>query len=202
MQKQSTLSRPSGLRPSRKGRTLFTKHIPQTSPTLYSSYDEVYAGPERDVVYIGTPHAFHRKNCLDAIAAGKNVLCEKAFTLNAKDAEEVVAAAEAKGAILMEALWTRFTPLMQTLQKVLREGKVIGNVHRTFCDFSLDLDIPSLSAESRYKVPALGAGSLLDTGIYSLTWGSVSLDPGKGATSEMPKSLAQQSLSHGVDVEQ
>lgn len=183
-----------------KGKDFVAKHVPQTPPTLNSSYEEVYADPEVDVVYIRTPHAFHKKNCLDAIAAGKNVLCEKAFTLNAKDAAEVIAAAKAKGVFLMEAMWTRFTPLMQTLQKMLHEEKVIGDVHRTFCDFGLDLDIPSLPAESRYKDPALGAGSLLDIGIYSLTWGLVSLDHGKGATSEMPTVLAQQSLSHGVDV--
>lgn len=120
-----------------KGKDLVAKHIPQTSPTLYSSYDEVYAGPGVDVVYIGTPHAFHKKNCLDAITAGKNVLCERVFTLNVKDAEEVIAAAKAEEVFLMEALWTRFTPLMQTLQKILHEGKVIGNVHRTFCDLWL-----------------------------------------------------------------
>jgi predicted dehydrogenase len=174
-----------------KAKDFMAKHIPQTSPTLYSSYEQVYADPEVDVVYIGTPHAFHKKNCLDAIAAGKNVLCEKAFTLNAPDAEEVIAAAKANGVFLMEAMWTRFTPLMQTLQKMLHEEKVIGNVRRTFCDFGLDLDITSLPPESRYKDPALGAGSLLDIGIYSLTWGLVSLDPGVGAKSEMPKVLAQ-----------
>lgn len=176
------------------------KHIPKSSPSLYGSYEEVYADPEVDVVYIGTPHAFHKKNCLDAIAAGKNVLCEKAFTLNARDAEEVIAAAKAKGVFLMEAMWTRFTPLMQTLRRMLHEEKVIGEVHRAFCDFGLDLDITTLPPESRYKDPALGAGSLLDIGIYSLTWGLVSLDPGLGAQSEMPKILAQQTLSHGVDV--
>jgi hypothetical protein len=58
---------------------------------------------------------------------------------------------------------------MQMLRKMLHEEKVIGDVQRTFCDFGLDLDIASLSSESRYKDPALGAGSLLDIGINSLT---------------------------------
>jgi predicted dehydrogenase len=57
-----------------KGTDFVAKHIPKSSPTMYGSYEEVYAGLEVDFVYIGTPHAFHKKNCLDAIAAGKNVL--------------------------------------------------------------------------------------------------------------------------------
>jgi predicted dehydrogenase len=137
---------------------------------------------------------------LDAIAAGKNVLCEKAFTLNARDAEEVIAAAKAKSVFLMEAMWLRFTPLMQTLQKMLHEEKVIGNVQRTFCDFGLELDITSLPPELRYKDPTLRAGSLFDIGVYSLIWGLVSLDPGIAVKSEMPKVLAQQTLSDKVDV--
>lgn len=107
------------------------------------------------------PHAFHKKNCLDAIAAGKNVLCDKAFTPNARDAKEVIMAAKVKSGSLMEAMWTRFTPLMQMLRKKLHEEKVIGDVRRTFCDFCLDPDITSLSSESRYRDPTLGAGSLL-----------------------------------------
>ena len=69
----------------------------------------------------------------------------------------------------MEAMWTRFTPLMQMLRKMLHEEKVIGDAQRTFRDSSLDLDITSLSSESRYRDPTLGAGSLLDIGINSLT---------------------------------
>ncbi len=183
-----------------KGRDFVAKYIPKTSPTIYGSYKEVYSDPDVDVVYIGTPHAFHKKNCLDAISAAKNVLCEKAFTLNARDAEEVIAAAKSKGVFLMEAMWTRFTPLMQTLQKMLHEDKVIGNINRTFCDFGLDMDVSSLPTESRYKDPALGAGSLLDIGIYSLTWGLLSLDAGIGEKAEMPHVLAAQTMSDDVDV--
>lgn len=183
-----------------KGKDFVAKYIPKTSPTVYGSYEKIYADPDVDVVYIGTPHAFHKQNCLDAIAAGKNVLCEKAFTLNTRDAEEVIAAAKAKGVFLMEAMWTRFTPLMQTLRRMLHEEKVIGNVQRTFCDFGLDLDIASLPPESRYKDPALGAGSLLDIGIYSLTWGLVSLDQGVGDKAETPKVLAIQTLSDDVEI--
>jgi predicted dehydrogenase len=73
-------------------------------------------------VYIGTLTRF-KKNRLDAIAAGKNMLCEKAFTPDARDAEEVIMAAKAKSGSLMEAMRTRFTPLMQMLREMLHEEK-------------------------------------------------------------------------------
>lgn len=73
-------------------------------PKAFGSYQEVYDSPDLDIVYIATPHTLHRQNCLDAIAAGKHVLCEKPFTINAKEAEEVVAAAKAKGVFLMEGM--------------------------------------------------------------------------------------------------
>lgn len=71
-------------------------------PKAYASYQEVYDSPDIDVIYIATPHSLHKQNCLDAIKAGKHVLCEKPFTINSKEAEEVVAAAKAKGVFLME----------------------------------------------------------------------------------------------------
>ena len=169
-------------------------------PSTYGTYAEVYSDPDVDIVYIGTPHAFHKKNCLDAIAAGKHVLCEKAFTITAKETREVLAAAKANGVFIMEAMWTRFTPLVLELQKMLHEEKVIGNVRRTFCDFAMEMSIASLGPESRLKNPALGAGSLLDIGIYSLTWGLLSLDPNVGERASKPKIEAVQSLSDGVDM--
>lgn len=71
-------------------------------PKAFASYQEVYDDPDTDIVYIATPHSLHRKNCLDAIEAGKHVLCEKPFTINSREAEEVIAAAKAKGIFLME----------------------------------------------------------------------------------------------------
>ena len=179
---------------SEKGQNFAAEFLPGKNPTIYGSYEQVYADPDVDVVYIGTPHAFHKQNCLDAIKHGKNVLCEKAFTLNATEAMEVFEAAEEKGVFVMEAMWTRYFPLTKTLQKVLHKHKNIGDVLRVFADFSLDQKIASLPAESRLKNPALGAGSLLDIGIYSLTWGLVGL----GQTG-MPKITASQHLIDGVD---
>lgn len=79
------------------------KYCPNSTPKLYDSYEQVYNDPNVDVVYIGTPHAFHKQNMLDAIAAGKNILCEKAFTINAQEAKEVFEAAKAKNVYVHEA---------------------------------------------------------------------------------------------------
>lgn len=173
---------------------------PSVPPKLYGSYQEVYDDKEVDCVYIGTPHSFHMQNCLEAIKAGKNVLCEKPFAMNAKQAEKVFAAAEERGVFIMEALWTRFYPLMKTLQKVLHEEKKLGTIYRMFCDFGLEMDIPSLPESSRYKDPALGAGSLLDIGIYSLTWGLSTLSDKVGNEAEDPDVSSTQTIAHGVDV--
>ncbi|KAK5170956.1 uncharacterized protein LTR77_004100 [Saxophila tyrrhenica] len=172
---------------------------PKVQPSLYGSYQEVYDDKDVDCVYIGTPHSFHKQNCLDAIKAGKNVLCEKPFTMNADEAEEVFAAAKEKGVFIMEAVWTRFFPAMQAVQKLLHEDQKIGRIIRMYCDFGLDIDIASLPDSSRYKDPALGAGSLLDIGIYSLTWGLVTLAGAVGDKAEEPEVSSTQTLSHGVD---
>jgi len=176
------------------------KYCPKASPTLYASYEAVYADENVDCVYIGTPHAFHKKNCLDAIAAGKNVLCEKAFTLNAREAKEVVDAARQKGVYLHEAMWLRHRPLVAQLRKLLYEEKAIGDVFRMFADFALEVDIPSLPETSRHRNVKLGAGSFLDIGIYSLTWAILALDPGTPQHSERPLVLAAQTHRHGVEV--
>lgn len=175
---------------------------PSVQPTLYDSYQEVYEDKNVDCVYIGTPHSFHKQNCLDAIKAGKNVLCEKPFAMNTKQAEEVFAAAKAKGVFVMEAMWLRFKTPMRALQKFLHEDKRLGTIYRTFCDFAMEVDIPSLPETSRYKDPALGAGTLLDIGIYSLTWGltTLSSDGKVGNAAEDPEVASTQSIAYNVDV--
>lgn len=183
-----------------KGKDFAAQYCPQSKATVYDNYQAVYEDPNVDIVYIGTPHGFHKKNCLDAIAAGKPILCEKAFTLNARDAKEVLDAAKKNGVYLAEAMWLRHRPLVQELRKLLYEDKVIGDVFRTFSDFGLEMDIPNLPDGSRYKEPALGAGTLLDLGIYALTWAVITLDEGTPTATERPKILAAQTHQHSVEV--
>ncbi|PVI01813.1 NAD(P)-binding protein [Periconia macrospinosa] len=189
-----------------KGKGFIAQHLPNASPapTVYGSYEQVYSDPNVDVVYIGTPHAFHKKNCLDAISHGKNILCEKTFTLNATEAKEVLDAAQAKGVFVMEAMWTRFFPLVKSIQKLVHEDKAIGRVHRVICDFAMDQHLESKGPNSRLKNLSLGASSLLDIGIYSLTWGIIGLEPPLGGSikelTEKPTILAMSTLSDGVDI--
>ncbi|RGP79533.1 dimeric dihydrodiol dehydrogenase [Fusarium longipes] len=185
-----------------KGKNFVAIHLPNASqaPTVYGSYHEAYQDPNVDIIYIGTPHGFHKKNCLDAIAQGKHVLCEKAFTLNAREAREVLEAAQEKGVFVMEAMWTRFFPLVKTVQKLVHQDKVIGDVVRLFADFAMDQRIESLAPEHRLRDLSLGAGSLLDIGIYSLTWGLLGLDSGVGEKATTPKICATQTLVQGVDI--
>lgn len=185
-----------------RGSEFVEKHLSyqETPPTVYGSYIEAYQDPHIDIVYLGIPHAFHKQACLDAVSYGKHVLCEKAFTLTASEAREVFAAAKEKGVFVMEAMWTRFFPLVKTLQKILHEDQAIGHVHRVFCDFAMDQGLPSLGPASRLKNPALGAGTLLDIGVYSLTWGLLCLDKDIGDKAQRPKIVATQSVDGGIDV--
>ncbi|OQE20549.1 hypothetical protein PENSTE_c013G00132 [Penicillium steckii] len=183
-----------------KGTTFMDNNIGKNlkRPTVYGSYQELFADTNVDIVYIGTPHAFHNQNCLDAIRAGKHVLCEKPFAINARETKEVFEEAKQKGVFIMEAMWTRFFPLVQKLRELIHSEKAIGDVQRVFCDFSMPMGIASLPASSRLKNPALGAGSLLDIGIYSLTWVLLALE---GEFShDTPDVTANQRLEDGVDM--
>jgi predicted dehydrogenase len=85
-----------------KGEEFARRNGVPSQASIYGSYEGVYSDPLVDIVYIATPHALHKQNCLDAIRHNKHVLCEKPFTINAKEAKEVFAAARAKGVFIME----------------------------------------------------------------------------------------------------
>lgn len=138
-------------------------------PRRHASYEALANDPEVDVVYIATPHGMHYENMLMCLNAGKHVLCEKAFTLNARQAAEVIALAREKKLFLMEAMWTRFLPAVVELRRVLMEGS-IGEVRVFQADFSFP---PRFDATSRLFAPALGGGSLLDLGIYPVSFASM-----------------------------
>ncbi|KAI9038747.1 Gfo/Idh/MocA family protein [Aspergillus affinis] len=159
-----------------KGSAFVASHCPSQQPDVYDSYDAVYSDPNVDIVYIGTPHVLHCQNALDAIAAGKHVLCEKPIAINARDAKKITDAAREKNVFLMEAVWTRFFPIAKKLQSLLHEDKVIGQIASVFVDFGLYMPIAEADPTRRTASRALGAGALLDIGIYTLTWASLILD--------------------------
>jgi predicted dehydrogenase len=131
-------------------------------PKRYGSYDDLAADPEVDVVYVATPHSRHEADTLTYIAAGKHVLCEKPFAINAAQARRMVEAARAGGLFLMEAMWSRFLPAYRRLRELLDEGR-IGQPLVVEADFGFRVPVIS---EHRLFDLALGGGALLDLGIY------------------------------------
>jgi predicted dehydrogenase len=182
-----------------KGDAFVKEHLPNItpSPTVYEGYAGVCTDSNVDIVYIGTPNSFHKQNCIDAINARKHVLCEKAFALNAGEAREVFDLAEKEGVFIMEGMWTRFFPLTLRLQHLIHGEKVIGDVLRVFADFSRNHELEGKGMESRLKNPALGAGSLLNLGVYSLTWALLVLDAKSGQEAEQVNVKGVQTLRDG-----
>lgn len=139
----------------------------------HASYDELIADPEVDVIYIATPHPLHADNALAALAAGKHVLVEKAFTLNADQAREVVREAANRQLLVMEAMWTRFLPHMAFVRATLASGR-LGEICSVHADHTQQLpDDPA----HRLNDPALGGGALLDLGVYPLSFAHDVLGP-------------------------
>lgn len=134
-------------------------------PTWYGSYDELVADPDVDVVYIATTHGQHHDHALLALHAGKPVLVEKAFTLNAAQAREVVAEARERKLFCMEAMWTRFNPLIRHAVEIAHSGR-IGDIVAFRGDLSRYFVYDALH---RLYDLAAGGGALLDLGIYPAT---------------------------------
>ncbi|MFT3888644.1 MAG: Gfo/Idh/MocA family oxidoreductase [Arachnia sp.] len=128
----------------------------------YGSYRELIESPDVDVVYIATPHPLHRDVALAAIANGKAVLVEKAFTATSAGAQQVVEAARAKGVFAMEAMWTRFQPVVAAAREVVAWGR-IGEVIAVQGDLYAPRDY---EAGHRLFEKELGGGAILDLGVY------------------------------------
>lgn len=130
----------------------------------YGTYEEMFADPEVELVYIATPHSHHYQYMKMALEYGKPVLCEKAFTANAKQAEEIIRISEEKGIFVGEAMWTRFLPSRQMIEEVIRSGE-IGKIHMITANLGYDI-----KEVERLRKPELAGGALLDVGIYPLTF--------------------------------
>jgi predicted dehydrogenase len=138
-------------------------------PTAHGSYDALVTDDDVDVVYVATPHPAHAEDALLALDSGKPVLVEKPFTVNAEQAEQVVAAARAQHVFCMEAMWTRFLPHMRRIRQLLDSG-VLGDIRTVIADHGQRFLPPDPT--SRLYDPALGGGALLDLGIYPLSFAS------------------------------
>ncbi len=130
----------------------------------YGSYEEMVKDPEVELVYVASPHSHHYEHAKLCLEHGKNVLVEKAFTVNAKQAEELVALSREKNVLLAEAIWTRYMPNRQMISDVIAGG-VIGKVTSLTANLGYDLDHVKRMAE-----PELAGGALLDLGVYPINF--------------------------------
>jgi predicted dehydrogenase len=135
---------------------------------VYGSYEELVAAPEVDIVYVATPHSEHHANALLAIAAGKHVLVEKAFTRSAAEAREVIEAAKGAGVFVGEAMWTRYLPRTDVVRQLLEDG-VLGELVTVIADHG---QLMPVNPVGRLYNPALAGGALLDLGIYPVSYSS------------------------------
>jgi predicted dehydrogenase len=142
-------------------------------PHRCGSYESLVNDAEVEAVYVATPHSCHKENALTALAAGKPVLVEKPFTINAAEAESVIQVAREKKLLVMEAMWTRYLPLYVKLRKLLAEG-AIGEVRMLTSDFGFKARPDS---NPRLFEPALGGGALLDIGVYPVSLASMIFGP-------------------------
>ena len=130
----------------------------------FGSYEDMLSDPAVELVYIATPHPFHFEHAKMCIDAGKPVLVEKPFCVNAKEAEELLSYAKKKGVFITEAMWVRYMPMAGTIKKLLKDG-VIGTPKMIMANLSY----PMLTKERLIKADLAG-GALLDVGVYALTF--------------------------------
>ena len=135
----------------------------------YGSYEELANDPNVDVAYIGTPNNYHLEHTLLCLKAGKHVLCEKPFAVNAKEAQIMIDCAREKKLFLMDAFWTRYFPAMVKLRELLAD-KVIGDVMLVTADFG---GRGPVVPEKRHFNPDLAGGAMLDVGSYCLQFASM-----------------------------
>jgi predicted dehydrogenase len=159
----------------------------------YGSYEDMLKDPEVGLVYIATPHSHHYEHMKLCIEYGKNILCEKSFTVNAAQAREILELGKAKKLLVSEAIWTRYMPFRWKINEVLESG-IIGEPYTLTCNLGY-----VTSQYQRIREPELAGGALLDVGVYvinfasmffgddieSVTSGCVKLDTGVDASNHI-----------------
>jgi len=136
----------------------------------YDSYDKVYEDIRVNIVYIGVVNNLHKEACLKAIEHGKHVLCEKPMSLNAREQEEIFNAAKKHNVFFMEALWTRFFPVVDRIREEIAKQS-IGEVKM----FQMNFFVP-INMNDRLKLKELGGGAALDIGIYPVQFACLVFD--------------------------
>ncbi|NEC86698.1 Gfo/Idh/MocA family protein [Streptomyces sp. SID12501] len=163
-------------------------------PRAYGDWASLAEDADVDVVYVATPHAAHRAAAGLCLEAGRNVLCEKAFTLNVREAEELVALARERGTFLMEGMWTYCNPVIRRLKALVDDG-AIGDVRTVQADFGLEGPFPP---SHRLRDPAQGGGALLDLGVYPVSFAHLLLGEPDGISARAVLSEENVDLQTGA----
>ena len=133
-------------------------------PKFYGSYEDLVSDEDIDLIYIASPHSHHYEHIKLCLEHGKNVLCEKAFTINAEMAKEVCRIAEEKGLVLAEAIWPRYQPSRKLINDIVAKG-LIGEPKIVTANLAYDIDeVPRLVRKE------LAGGALLDVGVYTINF--------------------------------
>ncbi|USQ87973.1 Gfo/Idh/MocA family oxidoreductase [Streptomyces phaeoluteigriseus] len=149
-------------------------------PRAYGDWETLAKDADIDVVYVATPHSAHRAAAGLCLEAGRNVLCEKAFTLNSREATELVGLARDNDRFLMEAMWMYCNPVVRRLKALVDDG-AIGEVRTVQADFGLEGPFPP---SHRLRDPAQGGGALLDLGVYPVSFAHLLLGEPTGVTAQ------------------
>ena len=155
----------------------FVKTIPGAK--AHGSYDALINDSDIDAIYVATPHPSHKENVIAALNAGKPVLCEKPFAVNAHEAKEMVTAAKANDVALMEAMWARFLPHYAKIREIVASG-VLGQITTIHADHGQRLADQNIA---RLVEPSLAGGALLDLGIYPISFAHMVLGIPQSITS-------------------
>ena len=130
----------------------------------YGSYIEMVEDPKVDIVYIATPHSMHLAHTSLCLQHKKAVLCEKAFAMNTREVDEMIRLSRAHNTFLMEAFWTIFSAKFKKVLELAKD-KQLGQLRFVKSDFMFNADF---DPDQRLYNIDLGAGSLLDIGIYPI----------------------------------
>ncbi|MEU9385186.1 Gfo/Idh/MocA family oxidoreductase [Streptomyces sp. NPDC048279] len=157
----------------------------------YGDWESLARDEDIDVVYVATPHSAHRAAAGLCLEAGRNVLCEKAFTIDVREAAELVALAKEHDRFLMEAMWMYCNPLVRRLKTLVADG-AIGEIRTVQADFGLEGPFPPAH---RLRDPAQGGGALLDLGVYPVSFAQLLLGEPDGLSARAMLS------AEGVDLQ-
>ncbi|MBN2878012.1 MAG: Gfo/Idh/MocA family oxidoreductase [Clostridia bacterium] len=140
---------------------------------VYSSYEELAKDSDVEIIYIATPHVFHKENAILCMENGKSVLCEKPAGINKQELTEMINCAKKNDVFFMEGMWTRFFPISSQIKKIAETGE-LGKVRHIEADFGFGSweDAEAEGRSARHFEPNLAGGAILDLGVYSVAFAS------------------------------